>query len=102
MGFDWWVRHRRERARCWGAVNSSQSIFASIENLVFIIIPVLFADVLSCAVAKNDVESIELLIEKYPDLMNRTHPLWSKPLLQVRNFLQNLLLLSRIIVFRLG
>ncbi|CDJ64382.1 ankyrin repeat-containing protein, putative [Eimeria necatrix] len=39
-------------------------------------------DVLSCAVAKNDVESIELLIEKYPDLMNRTHPLWSKPLLQ--------------------
>ncbi|CDI78305.1 ankyrin repeat-containing protein, putative [Eimeria acervulina] len=39
-------------------------------------------DVLSCAVAKNDVESIGLLIDKYPDLMNRTHPLWSKPLLQ--------------------
>lgn len=33
--------------------------------------------------AKNDVVSIGLLINKYPDLMNRTHPLWSKPLLQV-------------------
>ncbi|OEH75877.1 ankyrin repeat-containing protein [Cyclospora cayetanensis] len=39
-------------------------------------------DVLSCAVAKNDIDSIGLLIDKYPDLMNRTHPLWSKPLLQ--------------------
>ncbi|KAL8452264.1 hypothetical protein Emed_001425 [Eimeria media] len=39
-------------------------------------------DVLSCAVAKNDVVSIQMLIDKYPDLMNRTHPLWSKPLLQ--------------------
>lgn len=39
-------------------------------------------DVLSCAVAKNDIVSIGLLIDKYPDLMNRTHPLWSKPLLQ--------------------
>ncbi|KAL8436392.1 hypothetical protein ACSSS7_001792 [Eimeria intestinalis] len=33
-------------------------------------------------VAKNDVVSIGMLIDKYPDLMNRTHPLWSKPLLQ--------------------
>ncbi|KAL8429360.1 hypothetical protein Efla_001198 [Eimeria flavescens] len=39
-------------------------------------------DVLSCAVAKNDVVSIGMLIDRYPDLMNRTHPLWSKPLLQ--------------------
>lgn len=39
-------------------------------------------DVLSCAVGKNDLPSVQLLIEKHPDLMNRTHPLWSKPLLQ--------------------
>ena len=44
----------------------------------------LMADVLSCAVAKNDLDSIGLLINKYPDLMSRTHPLWSKPLIQVR------------------
>lgn len=46
-------------------------------------VPPMISDVLSCAVAKNDVVSIGLLIDKYPDLMNRTHPLWSKPLLQV-------------------
>lgn len=55
------------------------------------------ADVLSCAVAKNDVDSIGLLIDKYPDLMNRTHPLWSKPLLQVRE-----MMVCRVRCFSLG
>lgn len=43
-------------------------------------------EVLSCAIAKNDLVSVEVLVRKYPDLLTRDHQLWSKPLIQVRRW----------------
>ncbi|CBZ52827.1 putative ankyrin repeat-containing protein [Neospora caninum Liverpool] len=39
-------------------------------------------EVLSCAIAKNDLVSVELLVRKFPDLLSRNHQLWSRPLIQ--------------------
>ncbi|PFH33286.1 ankyrin repeat-containing protein [Besnoitia besnoiti] len=39
-------------------------------------------EVLSCAIAKNDLVAVELLVRKFPDLLARNHQLWSRPLIQ--------------------
>ncbi|KAK1444515.1 ankyrin repeat and protein kinase domain-containing protein [Babesia gibsoni] len=42
----------------------------------------LLSDVMSCAISNNDVESVAVLFEAYPDLMDREHKIWSKPIIQ--------------------
>uniref|UniRef100_A0A3B0NIY2 Ankyrin repeats (3 copies)/Ankyrin repeat/Ankyrin repeats (Many copies), putative n=1 Tax=Theileria annulata TaxID=5874 RepID=A0A3B0NIY2_THEAN len=37
--------------------------------------------VLACAIVKNDCETIEMLITRFPDLVEREHEIWSKPLI---------------------
>eukprot|EP00921_Rhytidocystis_pertsovi_P026509 GHVQ01042766.1.p1 GENE.GHVQ01042766.1~~GHVQ01042766.1.p1 ORF type:complete len:900 (-),score=120.62 GHVQ01042766.1:3983-6682(-) len=39
-------------------------------------------EVLGCAIMKNDLESAKTLCSSYPDLINRAHPMWSKPHIQ--------------------
>ncbi|EAN31961.1 Ankyrin repeats (3 copies) family protein [Theileria parva strain Muguga] len=37
--------------------------------------------VLACAIVKNDSETIEMLVSRFPDLVEREHEIWSKPLI---------------------
>ncbi|EDO08259.1 Ankyrin repeats (3 copies) family protein [Babesia bovis T2Bo] len=39
-------------------------------------------DVLSCAISNNDLNAIHLLIDAYPDLLQRQHNVWSNPVIQ--------------------
>ncbi|UKK02814.1 ankyrin repeat containing protein [Theileria orientalis] len=39
--------------------------------------------VLACAIVKDDLETVELLVTRFPDLVEREHEIWSKPLIAV-------------------
>ncbi|KAK2196526.1 bifunctional Ankyrin repeat-containing domain superfamily/Ankyrin repeat/Leucine-rich repeat domain superfamily [Babesia duncani] len=39
-------------------------------------------EVMGCAAARGDLESIELLIKRYPELIESEHEIWSRPLIQ--------------------
>ncbi|KAF8822705.1 ankyrin repeat-containing protein [Cardiosporidium cionae] len=39
-------------------------------------------ELLCCAIAKGDLKSIQLLVEKFPDLLGRPHLMWSLPHIQ--------------------
>lgn len=39
-------------------------------------------EIMSCAIMKTDLNSVKLLIKKYPDLLHKSHQMWSKPHIQ--------------------
>nr|PVC51275.1 ankyrin repeat containing protein [Theileria orientalis] len=39
--------------------------------------------VLACAIVKDDLDTVELLVTRFPDLVEREHEIWSKPLIAV-------------------
>ncbi|ORM39986.1 Kelch domain-containing protein 4 [Babesia sp. Xinjiang] len=39
-------------------------------------------DVLSCAIMRDDLDSVIVLVDSYPDLLNREHAIWSSPIAQ--------------------
>lgn len=42
----------------------------------------LLSDVMSCAIDRDDLESVSLLLDAYPDLIDREQRIWSKPIVQ--------------------
>ncbi|AFZ81299.1 ankyrin repeat domain-containing protein [Theileria equi strain WA] len=40
------------------------------------------ADVLSCSISKGDIATISLLVERFPNILNCEHDIWSKPIIQ--------------------
>ncbi|KJP85761.1 hypothetical protein AK88_04577 [Plasmodium fragile] len=42
----------------------------------------ILTEVLSCAIFKNDLSTVQLLLKKYPQLLQKEHNLWSLPFIQ--------------------
>eukprot|EP00916_Digyalum_oweni_P014434 GHVL01023674.1.p1 GENE.GHVL01023674.1~~GHVL01023674.1.p1 ORF type:complete len:680 (+),score=126.58 GHVL01023674.1:307-2346(+) len=42
----------------------------------------ILSDILTCAILKNDIKTVSLLIDMYSDLLHREHQLWSYPHIQ--------------------